>query len=306
MKILVTGANGLLGQTLVRQLTERGYEVVATGRGVSRLIIAAMERCSYQSIDITNGVQLQELIAAEKPEVIVHAAAMTQVDYCEEHKQECYNLNVTATRFLIDATKEINARLIYVSTDFVFDGTSGPYAEDAEPSPVNYYGSTKFAAEKAVMESGLEWAIARTILVYGFVPSTGRQNIISWVKQSLEESKIIRVVIDQYRTPTFVEDLARGVLLMIEKKARGIYHLSGEQVMTPYEMAVETARFFGLNESLIEKTGSAEFKQSGTRPLKTGFNIAKAKKDLGFQPLSFEDGLQNMFIGQPQQNKNEE
>lgn len=296
MKILVTGANGLLGQTLIRQLIEKKYEVVATGRGPSRLIMAALEGYSYKEIDITNGAAIQTFIMDEKPSIIVHAAAMTNVDQCELNKQDCYNINVTATRFIIDAAKAINARFVYVSTDFIFDGNNGPYKEDDEPAPVNYYGSTKLVAEKAVMESGLDWAIARTILVYGVGDPAGRLNIVSWIKQSLQSSTKIRMVIDQWRTPTFVHDLAKGIILIIEKNAKGIYHLSGDQQMTPYEMAIETAKFFGLDETLIEKSSSPDIKQPAIRPPKTGFNISKAKKDLGYEPLSFSEGLKKIFI----------
>lgn len=296
MKILVTGANGLLGQTLIRQLIERKYEVVATGRGPSRLIMAALEGYSYKEIDITDGPAVEDFILEEKPALIVHAAAMTNVDQCELNKQDCYNINVTATRFIIEAAKTINARFVYVSTDFIFDGNNGPYKEDDEPAPVNYYGSTKLVAEKAVVESGLNWAIARTILVYGVAEATGRTNIVSWVKQSLQSATKIRMVTDQWRTPTFVHDLAAGIILIIEKKAKGIYHLSGEQQMTPYEMAVETAKFFGLDESLIEKSTSPEIKQPAVRPPKTGFDITKAKKDLGYKPTGFQEGLKAIFF----------
>jgi dTDP-4-dehydrorhamnose reductase len=296
MKILVTGANGLLGQELVKQLVEKKYQVVATGKGPSRLIVAALEGYLYKELDITNGPEVENLILEERPSIIVHAAAMTHVDQCELNKQDCYNINVTATRFLIDAAKAVDARFIFVSTDFIFDGVHGPYKEDDEAAPVNYYGGTKLVAEKAVMESGLDWAIARTILVYGVAPTTGRTNIVSWVKQNLEAKTPIKMVTDHFRTPTFVHDLARGIVLMIEKNAKGIYHLSGDEQMTPYDMAIETAKFFGLDESLISKTLSPEIKQPALRPPKTGFNISKAKKDLGYQPSSFNEGLKAIFL----------
>ncbi len=295
MNILVTGANGLLGQTLIMQLLEKKYEVIGTGRGPTRLIAAALEGYAYKDLDITDGPATSEFILQEKPDLIVHAAAMTQVDQCELNKQDCYNVNVTATRFIIDAAKIVGAKLIYVSTDFVFDGSQGPYSEADAPAPVNYYGSTKLVAENAVMESGLHWAIARTILVYGTVPSAGRVNIVGWVKNTLEQSLPVNMVTDQVRTPTFVNDLARGILLMIEKNATGIYHLSGEEQMTPYEMAVETARFFGLDTTLVKEAASPDIRQPAIRPPRTGFDITKAKKELGFQPVSFLDGLREAF-----------
>ena len=297
MKILVTGANGLLGQTVVKLLLEKQYEVIATGRGEERVDVNSSSGYIYKDLDITDGPAIEQLIMEQRPAIIVHAAAMTQVDQCELHKQDCYNINVTATRFIIDAAKAIGARLIFVSTDFVFDGNNGPYTENDEPAPVNYYGSTKLVAEKAVMESGLDYAIARTILVYGSVPATGRTNIVGFVRQNLEANKPIKMVTDQVRTPTFVDDLARGIILIIEKNGKGIYHLSGEQEMTPYDIAIETAKFFGLSEDLISKASSNDIKQPAVRPAKTGFNISKAKKELGYQPKSFREGLDDLFGG---------
>lgn len=295
MKILLTGANGLLGQVLVKKLLEKNYTVQATGKGPSRLIVAALNNYNYSELDITDGPAVENFIVQEKPSLIIHAAAMTHVDQCELNKQECYNVNVTSTRFLIDSAKLVKARFLFVSTDFIFDGENGPYKEDDVPAPVNYYGSTKLVAEKAVMESGLHWAIARTILVYGVAPTTGRTNIVSWVKQSLESGTPIKMVTDQFRTPTFVHDLANGIVLMVEKNAEGIYHLSGEERMTPYEMAIQTARFFGLDEKLISESSSAVISQPATRPPRTGFIITKAKKDLGFKPTSFMNGLREIF-----------
>ena len=293
---MVTGANGFLGQHLLQQLQEKNIKVTATGRGPSRVMIATSPDLTYRELDIRNGNDVQEFIMRDQPEIIIHAAAMTQVDECEINKQECYNINVTATRFLISAAKEINAKLIYISTDFVFDGSRGPYREDDIPDPVNYYGSTKLAAEKAVMESGLDWAIARTVLIYGDIIEVSRKNFVTWVRQNLEAGNKIKVVTDQWRTPTFVHDLVRGIILIIEKNASGIYHLSGKEMMTPYEMAIQTARFFGLDEHLIEKTESSAFQQSGKRPSKTGFNIEKAQRELGYDPVSFKEGLKLTFI----------
>lgn len=294
-KIVVTGANGLLGQSILRQLASKSFDVIATGRGEDRTGEGLKDKYVYEAVDITDGPAIQKFILDQQPDIILHAAAMTQVDQCELDKQECYNVNVTATRFIIDAAKEINARFIFVSTDFVFDGSSGPYSEEDEPAPVNYYGGTKLVAEKAVMESGLDWAIARTILVYGDSPATGRTNIIGFIKKNLEANKPIKMVTDQVRTPTFVDDLAAGIILIIEKHGKGIYHLSGEDEMTPYEVAIEAAKHFGLNQELISRSTSEEIKQPALRPSKTGFNIAKAKKELGFKPKSFKEGLKTLF-----------
>ncbi|HYF30744.1 MAG TPA: NAD(P)-dependent oxidoreductase [Chitinophagaceae bacterium] len=295
MKILVTGANGLLGQHLVKQLLDKGYTVIATSLGRSRLSFPQNEQYTYHELDVTDGPVVNRLLNKLRPEVLIHAAAMTQVDQCEEEKITCWNINVTATRFLVDACKEIGARFIFVSTDFVFDGLHGPYSEASEPNPVNYYGSSKWGAEKAVEESGLQWAIVRTVLVTGNPLSGTRHNIITWVKEKLEKGEKIRVVDDQYRTPTFVEDLAAGIILVLEKNAQGLFHISGKDSLTPYAIAVETARLLKLDERLIEKADSASLGQPAVRPARTGFIIGKAEKELGYKPHSFRESLEKMF-----------
>jgi dTDP-4-dehydrorhamnose reductase len=295
MNILLTGANGLLGQHLIKLLLEKQLQVIATSRGPSRLPFSNNNNYTYQELDITDGPKVNNLLLRHRPHAVIHCAAMTQVDQCEENKIDCWNVNVTATRFLLDAAKEIDARFIFLSTDFVFDGLNGPYAEDALPNPVNYYGSSKWGAEKAVAESGLHWTIIRTILVTGNPLNGTRKNIITWVKDKLEKGEKIRMVDDQYRTPTFVEDLAAGIMLVLEKNAQGIYHISGKDSLTPYSIAVETAKLLKLNESLIEKTDSPSLSHLALRPPKTGFVIEKAQNELGYNPHSFRDSLQKMF-----------
>jgi len=293
---MITGSNGLLGQHLIKLLIETTvHEIIATGRGDSRLPFASAERHKYFSLDVTNGIAVNNFILLHKPNVIIHAAAMTQPDPCEENPVECWNINVTATRFLVDAAKAIDARFIYISTDFVFDGLHGPYKETDEPGPVNYYGSSKLAAEKSVTTGGLQWAIIRTVLVYGNILVGNRSNIISWVKENLENNRPIKVVSDQWRTPTYVEDLAKGILLVLEKNVTGIYHVSGEQGMSPYDMAVATADYLHLDKSLMTKVNADTFTQPARRPLHTGFVIDKAKKELGYQPISFKEALKKIL-----------
>ena len=293
MKVFVTGANGLLGQELIALLMKKNFEVIATSKGESRLQVSG-SNFSYHALDITDGMASNKILHETRPDLIIHAAAMTQVDQCELDKINCYNINVTATRFLIEAAKEISARFVYVSTDFIFDGVSGPYKEDDEARPLNYYGSTKLSAESEVIESGLQWTIVRTVLVIGNASST-RSNIISWVRDKLTKGEKIKVVDDQFRTPTFTEDLAKGIVLIVEKNATGIYHISGRDLLTPYQIALKTADHFQLDRSLIEKADASSFSQPAVRPPRTGFYIDKARADLGYEPLSFEDGLKKFF-----------
>ena len=296
MKVLITGANGLLGQHLTKLLLEKGYTVTATGKGEARMHLEGWgERYAYHTLDITDAIDVQTVMSAVQPEVVVHAAAMTQVDECELHSEQCERINVTGTSQVLVDAEVYSKHFIYVSTDFVFDGEAGNYKEEDELKPVSYYGFTKMQAEAITETSTIPWAIVRTCLVYGNTLQGTRRNIITWVKDSLEQGNAIKVVADQWRTPTYVEDLAQGIALIIEKNATGIYHISGKDLLTPYDMALQTADLFDLDKSRIEKVDAATFSQPGRRPPKTGFVIEKARKELNYEPLSFGEGLKKMF-----------
>lgn len=289
MRILVTGANGLLGYKLIQLLSKQPhiYTIATARKKISHL----PEHVIFRELDITDADQTKDVISVMKPDVIIHTAAMTNVDQCEAEREQCWKTNVHGVENLIAACAINHVHLIHVSTDFIFDGSHGPLDESAIPKPVNYYGESKLAAEKAIQQSTLSWAILRTVLVFGITPDMSRSNIVLWVKKSLEEGKTIQVVNDQWRTPTLAEDLAMGCFLAAQKKATGIYHISGEEMMTPYDIAIQTAEFFHLDKSLIKPTDSSKFKQPAMRPPKTGFIITKAKKELGYLPHSFKEGL---------------
>ena len=290
---MVTGSNGLLGGFLIPVLRSKGYRILATGKGPCRLPESWFdEQVIYMPLDITDGMSVMTFMNEHKPRKIIHAAAMTQADDCERDPVGCWNVNVTATRFLIDAAKTTDASMLYVSTDFVFDGEGGPYKETDQPAPVNFYGCSKLAAERAVMASGLDWSIVRTVLVYGRSDHQARSNIMTWVRDKLTTRTPINVVDDQLRTPTWAGDLALGISLVAEHNAGGIWHISGADLLTPYEMAVKTANYLNLDISLMTRVTAESFSQPARRPLKTGFMIDKAQRELGYTPVSFEKGLE--------------
>lgn len=294
MKILITGANGLLGQHLVNELLHQQFQVVATGKGPCRLPFEPSEKFSYRSLDITNELEIEKVMSEERADVIVHSAAMTQVDECEKNPELCEKINVYGTTQLLVDAENFSKYIIFVSTDFVFDGQHPPYREDDDLHPVNFYGFTKMQAEAIMHTSEIPWAIVRTCLVYGSPLEGTRTNIVSWVRESLQEGEPIKVVSDQQRTPTYVGDLAKGIVLMIQKQATGIYHISGSEMLTPYQMAERTADFFSLDKSLIKEVTADTFTQPAKRPARTGFDISKAVKELGYSPSSFEEGLRQM------------
>lgn len=298
MKLLITGSNGLLGQKLVYKLRNKaGVTCIATARGENRLVETS--GYEYCPLDITNRADVEQVFGKYLPDVIINTAAMTNVDACETDRDGALLLNATSVQYQVEtleALKKTHAsykpHFIHLSTDFIFDGSHGPLDETETPKPLSYYAETKLKAEELVQASSLDWAIARTVLVYGIVDNMSRSNIVLWVKSNLEQGKTINVVDDQFRTPTLAEDLADGCLLIAEKKAKGIYNISGKDFYSILELAHVVADYYGLDKSLIKPSKSADIKQPAKRPPITGFIIDKAIKDLGYQPHSFVEGIQ--------------
>jgi dTDP-4-dehydrorhamnose reductase len=290
LKILVTGSNGLLGQKLIQLLSKKdNVELLATSKGKNRF--KNKEGYQYQSLDITNRTEVLDVVDSFKPDAIINTAAMTNVDACESDKTLCWDLNVNAVKYFIEASEKINSHFIHLSTDFVFDGEDGPYKEEDKPNPLSYYGESKYEAEKLLVASNIKWSIARTIIVYGIVDDMSRSNIVLWAKEALEKGNPLTIVDDQFRSPTLAEDLAMGCYLIAEKEAEGIFHLSGKDVMSIIDLVYKVADFYGLDKSIITPIKTASLNQAAKRPPKTGFVLDKAIIDLGYNPVSFEEGL---------------
>jgi len=289
-KILITGSNGLLGQKLIYQLIGyTNYQVFATSRGENRTLIK--KRYEYIPLDITQEQEIQETFDYVKPDIVINTAAITNVDACEDEKKECWELNVEAVQYLATACEKYNAHLIHVSTDFIFDGASGPYNEESVPNPISYYGESKLAAEEIVKNSLCKFSIVRTVLVYGVVDNMSRSNIVLWAKGALETGKELTVVDDQYRTPTLAEDLAHGCILIAQKGAEGIYNISGDEYMCITDLVKRVAKYFKFDENLVKPISSSSLNQKAARPPKTHLLLDKAKKELDYMPSSFEEGL---------------
>jgi dTDP-4-dehydrorhamnose reductase len=293
-KILITGSNGLLGQKLVYALrTRKNIQVIATSVGPNRL--TQTEGYTYESLDITNKAEVFAIVKKQQPDVIINTAAMTNVDACESKREECWTLNVTAVQHLVDAItkgEKKDTHLIHLSTDFIFDGDKGSeYVETDKPNPQSYYALSKYESEKILQQSKIKWAIARTIIVYGIVDNMSRSNIVLWAKDALSKGQKINVVDDQFRSPTLAEDLADGCILIADKGATGIYHLSGPETMSILTLVYRVADFWKLDKSVVTPSKSTTLNQAARRPPYTGFVIDKAKRELGYQPHSFEEGL---------------
>lgn len=289
-KILITGSNGLLGQNLLDQLIGRAdCEVLAISKSPN--IYPGPKAYHFMQIDLTRRDDILNIQKSFSPDVVIHAAAMTQVDPCEINQELCHDVNVEGTRNMADLASNCGSKFIYISTDFIFDGEGGPYVETDQPNPVNYYGISKLEGERITKGLNMSWAIVRTILVYGLTPAMSRSNLVLWVKESLEKKIPIRVVEDQYRMPTLVNDLAWGIIRIVDLEKQGVFHLSGPDYASILELAVQTADFFELDKQLITPIRSEELSQAGMRPPKTGFVLSKARNELGYSPKNFGEGL---------------
>jgi dTDP-4-dehydrorhamnose reductase len=224
--------------------------------------------------------------------VIINASALSVVDYCEQHPEEAYALNVSAVKHLAEYSQANSCRLIHLSTDFVFDGTaSEPYKETDSPNPVNYYGKTKRWSEEAIEQTCTNYAIARVEVVYG-KPFPGQHgNIVHLVKSRLENGQGIRVVSDQFRSPTWVEDIARAIESLLSEKHQGIYHICGGETLSVADIAYRTAKYFGLDTSLIQTVTTEEMNEATPRPLFSPMSTEKAFREFGYQPSKLEEGL---------------
>lgn len=293
-RVLITGANGLLGQELVRVLSRHpDFDVLATGRDLDARFPAGS--CGYVPLDLINHDDIKHVFLDFTPDVVINCAALTNVDHCETERQACWDVNVDAVEHLIRHCKQHGSKLVHVSTDFIFDGQHGPYKEDARPNPVNFYGKSKLAAENAIRKAGLRsWAIARTVLVFGTGEKLGRSNIALWAIEQLSRGNTIRVVDDQWRTPTYAPDLAEGLQKLVRYDKQGVYHLSGREFMSVYDFVQTIASVFDLDASLIERANSSSFSQTAPRPPTTGFIILKAETELGYRPRSVEKALAHL------------
>jgi len=288
-KVLITGSNGLLGQKLVKLFVEHHFDVVATSKGKNRNTFD--KGYEYISTNIANETGIYRLIKKVQPQFIIHTAAMTNVDACELRQRECKEINTKTVKNIVLACKEFDIHLVQISTDFVFKGKKGFYVEDDKTNPVNFYGETKLKAEKYIRKSTIDYTILRTIILYGYNKNSTKGNFVLWVKEALENNKSLNIVTDQYRMPTYVNELAYACLQVVNKKAKGVYHISSNELLSVYDMAIQVAETFGLNKDLILPIDSKKLNLKAKRPKKTGFMIEKAVAELGLKSENFKTQL---------------
>lgn len=286
MRVLVTGANGLVGSRLVALLAARGHFVSALGRGPRRGDGPGV----YASVDLTDESAVSAALQAARPEVVVNAGSMTDVDACESAALEAFRVNGVAPGTIARTTRALGAHLVHVSTDYIFDGESGPYTEDAVPNPRGVYALTKHIGEQAVRALSDSWAIARTAVVYGWPPA-GRPNFGAWLVQELRSGRPVPLFLDQYVSPSLAESVAEQVAEVAERRLSGIWNVCGADVVNRVQFGEALCAEFGLSTETIVPTPLAEAKLKSPRPVRSGLRSDKAAAHLTARPLGLAASL---------------
>ena len=289
-RIIVTGSNGMLGQRTVEfYSTNEKVELLATSIE-EKSVISSVD---YVQCDIKSRESIKKVIYDYCPDFIVHTAAFTNVDLSEKMREEAWRINVKGVEYLAEAARAIDAQMIHISTDYIFDGKNGPYNENDSPNPIGYYGRTKLASENALRISGTLFTILRTNVLYG-IARNSRPDFVRWVVNALSKKEKIRIVKDQINNPTFIDDLVQAINKIIDFKKTGVYNIGGKEFLSRLEFTNRIADFFKLNKNLITPITTEELNQPARRPLNSGLWILKAETELGYKPHTIDESLSVM------------
>ena len=287
-KILLIGANGLVGQKTAEIFShETNHELFLTDLGPKS---EDPGKYNYFRLDITHKEEVKQAAKEFLPDVIINTAAYTNVDGCETERELSWRVNVDAVKNLIIAARLNSSKLIHISTDYVFDGKTGNYDENSKPNPRSFYGKSKLASENAVIASGINYGLIRTMIIYG----TGKNlklNFALWLIDMLRKNQMVTIVDDQFGQPTISDDVALAILRIVERNCTGLYHVCGSEYMSRYEFAVKLANIFGFDTKLIRPITTAELHQAAERPMNSSFITLKAQTELGIKPLNVTEGL---------------
>ena len=295
-RLMIIGSSGLVGSKLARLSAKYGFQSYNT---MNRRTTSLPR---VKQLDITDRDATLNLVREIRPNVIVNTAAITNVDYCETHRDEARKINVEGVSNLAEAASEGGSRLIHISTDYVFDGTVGHYTEDDTPRPLDYYAQTKLDSEKIVSKLS-SYGIARPSVIYGWNPpetlgtaadSVKPMNFAMFVVDRLKRNEMVRAVRDQYSSPTFADNLAEALLRLAKHRSNGIFHTAGRSCLSRYEFAVKLAGSFGYSTRLVQPVFSSEFKQLAVRPKNSCLLVEKAEKILGMTFFTADEGIMEM------------
>jgi len=287
MKFLVTGSAGLVGQNVVRDLVKQNHEVYSIYHDEKPTDGIPV------SLDLADLEKIKQIMQKIKPDIVIHLAAMTNVDLCETEKELAHTLNAKSTETLAKEAAKINAFFVYVSTDYVFDGKKGMTNEDDIPNPLGYYGKTKLEGEMSLNNLASSWAIARTSTPFGI--HSKKKSFPLWVKENLESNKEIKVLTDQYTSPTYVPNLSKMIIEIATKQINGIIHLAGSTRISRYDFAVMIAEKFGLDKALLLKAKTEDMSWKAQRPKDSSLDVTKATEVLNEKPQTIQQSL-SLFI----------
>jgi len=287
-KILITGANGLLGQKVTEMFAnETEHTLVLTDLAEKGEDTREFE---YFPMDITKKDSVKDSIKKYMPDIIINTAAYTNVDGCETERELSWKVNVDAVKNFIIASRINNSKIIHISTDYVFDGKSGNYDERSMPNPLSYYGKGKLASENALMASGVPHVIVRTMIIYGTGKNL-RLNFALWLIDKLGKNEPVNIVDDQFGMPTISDDIAWGLVKIVDNNRKGLYHISGSEYASRYAFALKLADIFEFDRKLILPIKTADLQQAAARPMNSSFILLKAETELGIKTLNVTDGL---------------
>ncbi|MFX1562174.1 MAG: dTDP-4-dehydrorhamnose reductase [Promethearchaeota archaeon] len=288
MKLLITGASGLLGSKLCELAIRKKHEVYSAYNQHKPLYGTPIQ------FDVSDKNAVEKTFEKTKPEAVVHAAALTNVDKCELERELAWKINADGTKNIAELCKEHRAFLVYISTDYVFGGEKGMYKETDRPAPINYYGLTKLKGEESVKNLANEHCIARSSVIYGSIPATGKINFALWLLYKLKRKEKVEIVTDQWNSPTLNINLANMVLEALEQRLTEIFHLAGATRLSRYEFARLLAETFNLDTNLIEPVSSKEISWTAKRPKDSSLNVDKALQTLRNKPLKIHKALEKM------------
>ena len=288
MKLLITGASGLYGSKLAKIASTKGFEVYSGYNKDPPTFGIPVQ------FDVSAKEQVEKTFKKVKPEIVVHAATLTDVDRCETDKQLAWKINVEGTRHMVEETRKMEAFLIYISTDYVFNGNKGLYVENSRPDPINYYGFTKLKAEEYVKAMVDKYCIARTSVIFGSVPATGKVNFALWLLNKLKRNEKINIITDQWNSPTLNTNLAEMTIEIVERQLNGVFHLSGATRISRYDFAMLLSKIFAFETNLIHPIKAEDLTMIAKRPKDSSLNISKAKNLLKNQPIPIHSALKKL------------
>jgi dTDP-4-dehydrorhamnose reductase len=281
-KILIIGCSGLLGSRLI-EIGKRNYKLFGT-----YFTHPVTDKNVYQ-IDITKREKVFSLFEKIKPDCVINTAAITDLEYAETHSEETWQLNVDGVKNVAEASAKENSKIIFLSTDQVFDGKKTNYTEVNKPRPLNYYAKTKVIAENVLDVLDADYVIGRTSGLYG-VGGSGKLSFAMWVINKLSKKEQINCVTDQYNNPTFADNLAEMLYALYEKDVKGIFHTAGADLISRFEWAVKIAEIFGFDKALIKEITTKDLNWKAKRPEKVNLLKDKIKKVTGINPLGIDEG----------------